>query len=91
MKRYRIYLVALLFLIAMGGLIFVPSFSFARDQSAFAYRGTSVQRYHLSGALWQVQGASRGGGYQLFTQPLTPAGTGTQCCCTYLPCLLKKP
>jgi hypothetical protein len=44
--------------------------------------------YRLTGLSWQVHGASSGGGYRLLS-PVSPSG-GNQCCCTYLPCVLRN-
>ena len=45
--------------------------------------------YHLDGGGWQVRGAAGGPGYRLEVVA-SPAGTGTPCCCTYLPCILRN-
>ncbi|MBC7228126.1 MAG: hypothetical protein H5T61_13010 [Thermoflexales bacterium] len=45
--------------------------------------------YRLSGVTWQARGIASGGGYRLAV-PVGPAGTGTPCCCTYLPCVLRN-
>ena len=44
--------------------------------------------YHLTSQPWQVHGVAGNGAYRL-TVPLSPTGTGTPCCCTYLPCLQR--
>ena len=44
--------------------------------------------YNLTGLAWKVSGTSSGGEYRLLG-PASPAG-GTQCCCLYLPCLLRN-
>ena len=41
--------------------------------------------YHLESGGLRVMGASSGGGYRLLS-PEAPTGSGTPCCCTYLPC-----
>lgn len=81
-------------LIVLFGVVLVVSallFTFSRDQTAYASGNVVQQIGHISGATWQVQGVAAGGDYRLLSMPLSPSGTGTQCCCTYLPCLLKKP
>jgi hypothetical protein len=45
--------------------------------------------YLLASTTWQARGTASGGGYRL-ASPLALAGTGTPCCCTYLPCLLRN-
>lgn len=91
MKRYIALLLAMLIFAGLFLAAFVPSSWFSRSQTAYASGDSAQAVYHLSGAVWQVQGVSGGEGYKLATLPLSPGGTGTQCCCTYLPCLLKKP
>jgi hypothetical protein len=44
--------------------------------------------YQLKGADWSVRGTASGGNYQLDVVNAA-SGTGTPCCCSYLPCLLK--
>ena len=44
--------------------------------------------YRLEAAGLRASGASSGGGYRLLL-PGSPTGTGTPCCCTYLPCLRR--
>jgi hypothetical protein len=50
----------------------------------------SGEGYHLTRLTWQVSGAASGTGYSLVS-PGGPTGTGTQCCCSYLPCVLRSP
>ena len=45
--------------------------------------------YLLASTTWQARGTASGGGYRL-ASPLALAGTGTPCCCIYLPCLLRN-
>lgn len=89
MKRSRVLFFALLIFAGLFLAAFVPSILSARSQTASAYGDSARPIYHLSGAVWQVQGVSGGGRYELLTLPLSPNGTGTQCCCNYLPCLSK--
>jgi hypothetical protein len=53
--------------------------------------------YRLTSLSWQVSGASSGGGYRLLPAlsgaeggPASPTLRGNGCCCTYLPCVLRK-
>lgn len=89
MKHSVILFLALLIFAGLFLAAFVPSFLFSKSQTAYAYGDSAQPVYHLSGAVWQVQGVSGGGRYELLTLPLSPSGTGTQCCCNYLPCLSK--
>jgi hypothetical protein len=44
--------------------------------------------YRLTGLAWQVSGTASGGRYRL-VGPASP-GEGNQCCCTYLPCVVRN-
>ena len=50
---------------------------------------TSGGHYHLVGLTWQVSGISSGGNYRLLG-PESPTLRGRGCCCSFLPCTLKK-
>ena len=43
--------------------------------------------YHLTGQSWEAEGVLTGPGYRLGT---AITGTGTPCCCVYLPCTLRQ-
>jgi hypothetical protein len=45
--------------------------------------------YRLTGLTRQVSGTASGAGYRL-TSPTIPRGTGNQCCCTFLPIVLRN-
>lgn len=45
--------------------------------------------YLLTHLNWQVSGSVSGEGY-LLSAPITPALTGSGCCCNFLPCALKN-
>ena len=53
-----------------------------------SYRLTSLALRSAQGDTWQVSGTASGGGYRLLG-PASPAG-GNQCCCTYLPCVVRN-
>jgi hypothetical protein len=55
----------------------------ARAESA-----PEVASYHLESGGLRVMGASSGGSYRLMP-PEAPVGTGTPCCCMYLPCVRR--
>ncbi|CAG0932322.1 hypothetical protein TFLX_02537 [Thermoflexales bacterium] len=46
--------------------------------------------YHLTHLTWQVSGATSSTQYRL-ESPNSPVGAGTQCCCSYLPCVMRAP
>lgn len=82
-------------LLALVALLLVGSAAWAQSGGPpLAYTvqpGTaSGGGYRLSGVTWQVRGTAGGGGYRL-AAVVSPAGTGTPCCCTYLPCVLRNP
>jgi hypothetical protein len=58
-------------------------------QYVVAQGAASGGGYRLTGQTWQVRGVADGGGYRLAVS-LSPAGTGTPCCCIYLPCALRN-
>jgi hypothetical protein len=46
-------------------------------------------QYHLVGLTWQVSGTSSSRNYRLLA-PESPTLRGRGCCCSFLPCALKK-
>lgn len=81
--------------IAMVALLLVGSVALAQSGGPPSLGGYIVKQvaiagggYRLASITWQAQGLA-GGGYRLV--PSLPAGTGTPCCCTYLPCVLRQP
>ncbi len=46
-------------------------------------------RYRLDSGPWLIQGTAAGSGYRLEVVPV-PAGAGTPCCCTFVPCMLRS-
>jgi hypothetical protein len=49
---------------------------------------SSAEGYYLTALAWQVSGTASGGRYRL-VGPASP-GEGNQCCCTYLPCVVRN-
>jgi len=45
--------------------------------------------YYLTSIKVQVLGITSGGGYYL-SNPFSITGSGTPCCCNYLPCILRN-
>jgi hypothetical protein len=45
--------------------------------------------YRLTHLTWEVSGALSGDRYQML-DPAAPTLTGSGCCCTYAPCVLRK-
>jgi hypothetical protein len=97
MKTRTIILLAIVALLLVGGVALRQAQDSALAQSsgplelagnAVKQSATSGGHYRLVSTSWQVSGVSSGGGYQLAVS-LSPVGTGTPCCCTYLPCVLR--
>jgi len=103
MKKRNVILIAIALSLLLGGLALrldtgrldvtlsdralAQSDQPAISQYRVAPRSASGGAYRLSGADWQVKGASSGGEYRL-QGPSSPSG-GTPCCCNYLPCVRK--
>jgi hypothetical protein len=49
---------------------------------------SSSADYQISDVTWRVEGISTGGAYRLESAS-EPLSTGSGCCCTYLPCVIK--
>ncbi len=61
----------------------------AAGPPGYVVKGTaSGGHYRLVATHWQASGIADGGGYRL-ASPVTTTGTGTRCCCTYLPVMLR--
>ncbi|MBN1814877.1 MAG: hypothetical protein JXA14_23760 [Anaerolineae bacterium] len=45
--------------------------------------------YYLTSQAWRVGGVASSEEYHLVS-PASPTGTGTPCCCAYLPCVLSS-
>ena len=79
-------------LIAIVALLLVGSMTLAQSNEPPAgyaiEQGTaSGGSYRLTSLSWHASGGASGGGYRLLG-PASPSG-GNQCCCTYLPCVLR--
>lgn len=79
-------------LLTMVALLLVSSVALTQpgEPSRYVVRGVaSGAHYRLVVVTWQVRGEVSGAGYYLVV-PLSPTGTGTPCCCIYLPCVLRN-
>jgi hypothetical protein len=84
----------IIILFVVVALIVVGSEALAQFSSSqpwhFVKPGTtSGGHYRLSAQVLHASGVASGGGYQL-TSLSIPSGTGTPCCCNYLPCVLMN-
>ena len=80
-------------LIVVFALLFAGSVALAQSSSPSVSdtvrQGALVgEGYHLTSLTWEVSGAAGGTGYRLVS-PSKTTGTGTQCCCVHLPCVLR--
>jgi hypothetical protein len=88
MKTRTIILLAIAACLLIGSVSLAQSNGPPPAQYVVARGAASGGHYRLTGQAWHVSGASSGGGYRLMG-PASPSG-GNQCCCTYLPCLLRN-
>ena len=86
--RIRIIVLLVVVLLLLGGVALAQSREPPPVQYAVTQGAVSGGLYRLTSQAWQVRGVADGSGYRL-TVLLGPTGTGTPCCCSYLPCLLK--
>ena len=70
-------------------ILFVSSPALAQSTAARYQHGSSpVVRYTLTTLPVHSEAVASGGGYRLLA-PSRPAGTGTPCCCNYLPLIRR--
>ncbi|RCK76815.1 MAG: hypothetical protein ANABAC_3240 [Anaerolineae bacterium] len=86
MKAQTVILLIILALLLVGSAALAQS----SGLPGYIVQGTSsCDRYHLTGTTWQARGIASGGEYRL-AGLTSPTGTGTPCCCSYLPCVLRN-
>jgi hypothetical protein len=78
--------VVLAWLIPLGGGKHASSAEVAWVLSGSAASNDGV--FQISTLTWKVEGVSLGGEYRLENLS-TPLLTGSGCCCTYLPCIIR--
>jgi hypothetical protein len=90
--RLRSYQIILVF-----ALLLLGSVALAQSGGQPVLSGYTVERGTATGGgyrlmslvhIWQVGEVASGGGYRLLS-PASPGG-GNQCCCTYLPCVVRN-
>ena len=86
--RVRTIVLLIVVLLLLSGAALAQSSEPPPVQYAVVQGAVSGGLYRLTSRAWQVRGAADGDGYHL-TVLLGPTGTGTPCCCSYLPCMLK--
>jgi hypothetical protein len=95
-RAIKIWLVILMLLVALlllgGGALAQPGVLQSAVERGVAsgggYRLASALADDAQGPGWRVEGSASGGGYVL--QALqAPILTGSGCCCTYLPCVIR--
>ncbi len=93
MRRYTILITiaTLVCALLLAGVVAAQSGGQPPPAQYVVAKGTaSGGHYRLAGTAWQASGVASGGGYRL-AGPASPTGTGTPCCCNYLPCVLRSP
>ena len=84
-------------LATIAALLLLGSVALAQSGGQPVLSGYTVERgtatgggYRLTSLVhtWQVGEVASGGGYRLL-RPASPGG-GNQCCCTYLPCVVRN-
>jgi len=89
MKKQVVLLAAVALILIMGTAMLARASANGADTAAWYVvdGGTAAGGgYHLTGMVWRFRGEAKGERYRL----LEPAASGTGCCCTYLPCLLRN-
>ena len=81
-------LLAIVVLLLIGSVAPAQSNGPPPAQYIVALGTVSGGSYRLTSQVWQVGGVASSERYHLVS-PASPTGTGTPCCCTYLPCVLK--
>jgi len=84
-------------LATIAALLLLGSVALAQSGGQPVLSGYTVERGTATGGgyrlmslvhIWQVGEVASGGGYRLLS-PASPGG-GNQCCCTYLPCVVRN-
>ena len=84
-------------LATIAALLLLGSVALAQSGGQPVLSGYTVERGTATGGgyrltslahAWQVGEVASGGGYRLL-RPASPGG-GNQCCCTYLPCVVRN-
>jgi hypothetical protein len=84
-------------LATIAALLLLGSVALAQSGGQPVLSGYTVERGTATGGgyrlmslvhTWQVGEVASGGGYRLL-RPASPGG-GNQCCCTYLPCVVRN-
>ena len=83
-------------LLVIVALLFISSAALAKSngsppQVRYAIKQGTISgaHYRLSSRACHMSGVSSGGGYRL-AGPAGTAGTGTPCCCSYLPVVVRN-
>jgi hypothetical protein len=89
-RNFIIIVLVVILLLASGAVALAQT---TQDGELISYKIESSslfgQGYQLISQAGQESSALSGGGYTLFG-PTSSISAGSGCCCTYLPCLMKK-
>jgi hypothetical protein len=88
MKRRTVLLVALALTLLVSGIVLAQGGGGNPVAAQSGAATLSGGRYRLVSVSVQAGVIASGGGYRLLG-PASPSG-GNQCCCTYLPCILRN-
>ena len=89
MKKRIAIVTAILILFLLGMVVGVMAAEHGPGAQVAVMPGIAFGgRYQLAGLSWQANSTTGGGDYRL-TGIFAPGLTGSGCCCTYLPCILR--
>ena len=89
MKKRSVFVSVIQILLLLGMVVGVMAAERGPGAQVAVRPGTAVGgRYQLAGLSWQANSTTSGGDYRL-TGVFAPSLTGSGCCCTYLPCVLR--
>lgn len=90
MRIRTVLLFILIVLFLLNSTILAQSYWTRSPSRYIVHPGTtSSGKYKLTNPIWFPSGETDGGGYRLDILFRT-LGTGTPCCCIYLPCLMQN-
>ncbi len=90
--KARIVILMLIFVLMLSGSVVMAQSSEPGSSKQYTLQpGLIIDKgYQLTSLTWQVSGAAGDERYRLLS-PNSPTGTGTPCCCSHLPCVMRSP
>jgi hypothetical protein len=89
MKKRTLLLLLLVACLLSSGAAAAQTDRLGAELTYWVEGTASGGRYHLTGARWQFSGIASANGYHLIPQSPQAAFAGG-CCCTYLPCVIRR-